>query len=348
MPIFSSTAQSLGQIMSTRRNNVLPYLVRQVLTIGYVAAGYKDGIAWRNVNSYTFSNDTASNLGDLLQEAGNYTKGAQNKNTAYVFSTNGTGNQGVGAYTSTSCFNMRNNTSMTKNNNMNMNQTMGDGSTIQSTDLQGNYVNAYANGNMASAIIQKFNMSSETYSNNISTGFAQGGTGAGAHWSETFGYWWGDSADTDASYRKKFVFATDTESTPSTAPGGHGQQKGQVAKTGYGYAGRDGGYGSNRYWRKWNYSTEVSVGDYQKAVWYCGEENYTTSQTHGIMLGAYSEATGGNQSGTGQTNDIGKYDYSTDSGSRLTSTSLGGTATGTGSNGAAIGGRSSGVGFWRD
>lgn len=348
MPIFSSTSSSLGQIMTSRRNNVLPYLIRQVLTTGYVAAGYKDGVAWRNVNSYAYSSDTASNLGDLLQEAGNYTKGAHNTNTAYVFSTNGTGSQGVGAFTSTSCFNMRNNTTMTKNNSMNSNVAMGDASTLQSTDLRGNYIAAYANGNQGSAVIQKFNMSTETYSNNISSSFEQGGTGAGAHWHETFGYWWADNADGAAASRRKFVFATDTESTPSASPGFHGQQKGQVAKTGFGYAGNEGSYGSGRYHRKWSYTTEVSVATPQKSVWYCGEENFATSQTHGIMLGHYSDTAGGNASSQGQTNDIGKFDYATDSGSRVTSTSLGGTATGTGSNGAAIGGRSSGVCFWRD
>lgn len=340
MPIFASQ-RSVNGVFSARfkRGGILPFLTRQVLTRGYVAAGYKDSVPWRNVNNYVFSTDTASNLGNILSEDANYTSGAHNRNTAFVW-----GGGGVGAFTSTAVFNMRNETTYTKQAAMNTAQTVGDSATILAMDPVGQYTFSWQTGNQGSSVYQKFNLTTEQHTSTAATGFGQGGTGAGAHMSENWGYFWGDGADSDSTYRRKFVFATEVESTPGSSPGFHGQQKGQPAKTGFGYGGNEGTYGSGRYHRKWNYATENTVSTPQKSVWYCGEENFSMSQTHGIMLGHYSDTAGGNASAQGQTNDIGKFDFATDSGFRVTSTSL----TGTHTNGTAINGRSSGHGFWRD
>jgi hypothetical protein len=340
MPIFGSQRAINGVFTVRRRSGaILPFLTRQVLTTGYVAAGYKDGIPWRNVNKYVYSTDTASNIGNILTETANYSKGAHNRNIAFSF---GTG--GVGAFASTSCFNMRNDTTYTKTTGMNTALTVGDNSTVLGQDNNGNYTFSWINGNIGSAAYQKFNLTTEVHQSTLGSSFNQGGTGAGAHHGETFGYFWADGADTLTTDRKKFVFATETETTPATAPGVHGQQKGQVAKTGFGYGGNEGNYGSGRYFRKWNYTTENNVStSIQKPVWWCGEENYVMSQTHGISLGNYADTVGGNST-QGQNNDIGKIDFATDVGVRITSTSL----TGTHTDGSFIAGRSSGTVHWRD
>ena len=309
MPFFGLPSRGSGQ-GTFGRGNAGPksFLNRMVITSGYVAGGYRAGVAWRNVNKLNQSTDITTNLGDLMQEAANYTKGAQTKDTAYIFSTAGTGTAGVGAFTSTSCFNMRNDTSMTKNNNMNSGSTIGDASTIYAPNLTGGYNYAYANGNIGNSTIQKFNMTTEVFTGGLGTSLPQGGTGAGSHGSENFGYWWAEgatsSADADANGRKKFVFATETESTvPANGPANHGQQKGLWSKVGYGYGGNEGGYGGGRYFRKWNYATESNVGTYQKMVWWCGEENFIMGQTAGYVLGVYSDTTGGNVSAQTQVND---------------------------------------------
>jgi hypothetical protein len=340
MPIFASQ-RSVNGVFTARfkRGGILPFLTRQVLTTGYVAAGYKDSVPWRNVNKYIFATDVASNLGNILTEDANYTSGAHNRNNAFVW-----GGGGVGAFTSTATFSMRNDTTYTKQAAMNTAQTVGDSATILAMDVTGNYTFSWQTGNQGAAVYQKFNLTTEQHTSTASTAFEQGGTGAGAHMGESWGYFWADNADAATASRRKFVFATETESTPGASPGFHGQQKGQPAKTGFGYGGNEGTYGSGRYHRKWNYATEATVSTPQKSVWYCGEENFSMSQTHGIMLGHYSDTAGGNASAQGQTNDIGKFDFATDSGFRVTSTSL----TGTHTNGAAINGRSSGHGFWRD
>jgi len=245
---------------------------------------------------------------------------------------------------------MRNDTSMTKNNNMNSGATIGDASSIMSTDVQGNYLYCYANGNIGNSTIQKFNLTTETFTTGLSTTLRQDGTGASAHYQDTSGYWVADAGDSNTAARKKFVFATETETTPSTSMASDGQQKGMNAKTGFGYAGNEGGYGSGRYFRKWSYATEVTVSTIQKGVWYCGEENFAMAQNAGYMLGAYTEATGGNASVSGQHNDAAKFDYSTDIGTKLGASAMPtGTQSGTGSSaGSPIAGRSSGVPFWRD
>jgi hypothetical protein len=359
MPFFGSPSRGSGQASFGRGGARISFLTRMVITTGYVAAGYRAGVAWRNVNKLNQSTDITTNLGDLLQEAANYTKGAQTKDTAYVFSTAGSGTAGVGAFTSTSCFNMRNDTSMTKNNNMNSGATIGDATTLYAPAADGGYTYAYANGNIGNSTIQKFNMTTESFTGGLSTTLSQGGTGSGSHFSENFGYWWAEgassSADTEANGKKKFVFATETESSLSgAAPGNHGQQKGLQSKVGFGYGGNEGGYGGGRYFRKWNYTTENTVGTYQKPVWWCGEENYIMGQTAGYTLGVYSDTTGGNVSAQTQVNDSGKYVYATDVGTMGASSMWPtGTASGTGATGDCCGGgqiagRSSGVGFWRN
>ena len=67
------------------------------------------------------------------------------------------------------------------------------------------------------------------------------------------------------------------------------------------------------------------------------------SQTSGISLGNYADVVGGNST-QGQNNDIGKLDFATDTGVKITSTTL----TGTHTTGVAIAGRSSGTVHWRD
>ena len=152
MPIFASQ-RSVNGVFSARfkRGGILPFLTRQVLTRGYVAAGYKDSVPWRNVNNYVFSTDTASNLGNILSEDANYTSGAHNRNTAFVW-----GGGGVGAFTSTAVFNMRNETTYTKQAAMNTAQTVGDSATILAMDPVGQYTFSWQTGNQGSSVYQKF------------------------------------------------------------------------------------------------------------------------------------------------------------------------------------------------
>lgn len=346
MPFFSIRPTATYSIRS--RRGLLAFLVRQVITTGYVAAGYKDGVAWRNVNKNNHSTDVATNLGDLLQEAANYTSGAHNRNNAFVWGTNGTGTQGVGSFTSTSVFNMRNDTTQTKTSAMNTTNAVGDSATIQVADLDGNPTFSYQTGNQAGSYYQKFNLTLEqSLSGTIGTGLTQSGTGSGAHFEENWGYFWSDDASTSAG-KRRFTFATETESTPGFNVGHHGQQKGLSSKVAKGYAGNEGSYGEGNNFRITNYTTETIQGTMSKGLANHGEENFVSGQDRGYALGVYENP------GAGQTNSTYRVTYATDSSAVLgASAQPTGTASGTGASGTCcpsgnIGGRSSGHGFWRD
>jgi hypothetical protein len=153
-----------------------------------------------------------------------------------------------------------------------------------------------------------------------------------------------DTATTTANGKRKFVFATETESTPAANIGWHGQQKGMSSKVGKGYAGNEGSYGEGNNFRITNYTTETVTGTTGKGIANCGEENTTMGQDKGFLYGVYQNP------GPGQVNSTSRTTYATDVGVQLcASAEPTGTQSGTGSAaGSLIGGRSSGHGFWRD
>lgn len=345
MPFFSARPSSAFGIRSKR--GILPFLTRQVITKGYTAAGYANSVTWRNVNSNNHATDVATNLGDLLQAAANYTSGAHNRTNAFLWGTNGTGTDGNGAFTNTSVFNMRNDTTQTKTAQMNTANTVGDSGTMMATDIDGNYTYSYQNGNQGAAQFQRFNLVTEAHSSVTATSFDQAGTGASSHFSENFGYFWTEggaaSVDANANGKRKLTFATETESTPSFNMGWHGQQKGLCSKIGEGYAANEGGYDSGNNFRVTSFTTETVVTTVAKPIQNSGEENYIMGQTKGYMLGMYGAP------GPTQNNRSFLFTYATRTGSELgASGQPTGTATGTGSPGGNISGRSSGHGFWRD
>ena len=327
MPFFSARPTA---IFTIRARRILPFLFRQIITTGYVAAGYANNVPWRNVNSMNHATDTTTNRGDLLQEAANYTSGAHNKNNAFIWGTDGIGpalGVGVGAFNKTSCFNMRNNTTLTKTPSMNTAGVVGDSGTMQDHDGDGNTRWSWQNGSQASAIIQKFNLTTEVHQGTQATTFPQGGIGASAMFTETFGYWWEDTQT-----NRKFTFATETESTPSFNPGWHSQQQGTSSKVGKGYAGNEGSYNGGNSHRVTNFITEVSQGLVAKPIIDSGEENLDVGQDRSYMLGMYTAA--------GQNNRAWKLTYATNLGIELG-------ASGQPSS-PGVSGRSSGHGYWRD
>lgn len=324
MPFFSARPTAIFNIRGRGR---LPFLVRQIITTGYVASGYKDGTPWKNVSSLNQSTDTNTNLGDLLQNPASYSSGAHNRDHAFIWSS---GTAHSTAYNSTACFNMRNNTTLSKTSAMDTQYTSQDSGTMQDHDGYGITRYSWQNGKAAAAYIQRFNMSNETHSGIVATSFTQAGTGASAHFSEFWGYWW---ADNDQANRiRKFVFTTETESTPNFSAGFHGQQQGLAAKTGFGYAGNEGSYQSGYNFRKTSYATESLVGTMAKPIGNSGEENFFMGQDRGYAAGIYSDSA--------QNNRTYRFSYTTDTGYELGASAQ--------PSAPGIAGRSSGHGYWRD
>jgi hypothetical protein len=346
MPFFSARPSAVFNVRAKR--GLLPFLTRQVLTTGYVAAGYRNTVTWRNVNSINNSTDTTTNHGDLLQFGGSYGAQAQNRNNAYIIGTNGSGTEGWGAFATTSCFNMRNNTTLTRNASMDNAYATSHSMSIYETNLDGNYTYAYlTGGNAANNIIRRFNMVTEaldtvtSYSTSYPNVNDDTGNGSSALMHETFGVWY------NGTNQVKFTYATAAQANTSAMPGAHAQQRGMSTKLGVGYAGNEGSYNGGNYLRKTNLLTDstVSTTSIAKPHQNCGEENMTMGQAHQYMLGMYNGA---------QLNSSWRFNYSTDSGFQLgASGQPSGTASGTGVGGAnhpeaTIQGRSSGMCFWRD
>jgi len=325
MPFFNATSQGGGNGILQGRNPRFqrPFLTRQVITRGYLAAGYKDSTPWRNVNSILHSTDVSTNHGDLLGSAGGYIGTNHNANKHFCW---GTG--GMGSYSTASVYNMRTNTGLS---DFSLPQSVGDAEGLQDNDPQSGIARyAWVTGNATN--VSRFNMTTESFAGSLSTGINQGGTGLGHHMGDLWGYWWADDAESGSAGKRKFVFATETESTPSGNVGFHGQQKGISSKLGFGWAGNQGSYNGGNQFRKWSYTTESVVSVVTKPIGDSGEENLDMGQAHQYMMGMYT--------GAGQNNRAWRWNYATDSGFE-----------GGGSmqpSGAGINGRSSGGMAWRD
>ena len=315
-PVVRAT-DSIGNSTDATLNITVtvPFLFRQIINYGYTANGYKDSVPWRNVNIINVSTDIYTNLGDLMQQTANYTSGAHNRDHAFIW---GTG--GVGAFTSTSVFNMRTNSTYSKQSAMDTPVTIGDAGTAQQDEMAKAWI---ANG-LGSSVVARFNLATETAGTTFGLSYLQNdGTGAGAVFTETAGYYHADSTS------MKLVFATETMSA-GVRIGAHGQQKSMPTKLNVGYAGNEGTYNGGYNLRKWNLTTDSQTTTYSKPIGNCGEENMTMGQYHQYMLGMYDQ--------NGQNNRSWRYSYNTDTGYEG----------GASMQPTGVPGRSSGHSYWRD
>lgn len=345
MPIYSSTAGT-HSIMTTKQPfaNIKPFATRQVITTGYVAGGYKDSVAWQNVNSFDFASETTTGRGNLLTHAGGYITGAMSKTYSYTIGSSGTGSSGMAASNGVNKWNHKTYAMITTQTSP---STMSDPEAIVKYGIQdGGGQIAYVNGTLSGTNVNKLDMTSDTWSTSFSTGLGQGGSGCGSYWHENTGIWWtDDTASAAANGQRRMYFATETEDNPGISLSSYGNQKGLSAKTGNGFAGNEGSYNGGFSFRKYNHATNTTSvpNANNKPVQNSGEENYFTGQNKGGTLGSYTNA--------GQVLDSGLYTYSTDTGALLPSGQwYRGTQSGTGapSPGGAIAGASSGCGTWSD
>ena len=342
MPLFSSSRGVQGPIGIRPGGNYKPYALRQVITTGYVAAGYANSVAWQNVNSFDWASETTTGRGNLLTYAGGYVTGAMNRTLSWTIGSDGTGTGGMAA--SSGC-NRWNHKTYTMIATQAAPYTMSDPEAIVQYDQQGTGWLAYVNGTLSTSNIIRLDMTTATWSTSIATGLDQTGSGSSSHWTETTGVWWSDSTATAAANgQRRINFATVTEDNPGISMSAYGNQKGIAGKLGYGYAGNEGSYNGGYSYRKYNHTTNSTsvTGANTKAVLNSGEENYFIGQSKAATLGTYT--------GAGQVLDSGKFNMLTDTREDLgTGQWYRGTQSGTGSSaGSAITGASSGCGTWSD
>jgi len=339
MPFFSARPNAIFNVRS-RRISLLPFLTRQVLTVGYVVAGYKDTVTWLNVNRVANSTDITTNLGNLLSASGSYIASVHNKNSGYLFGVNGTGTQGWGAFNGATAWNMRNETTKSTTAGMTPYSAVGQMHGIMNHNQNGDADFGWYTGNHTSNILARFTFATESHTASTATAITNGagdsGGGSAGCMDELFGVW------TTDTQQYKYTFATQTESNYSSAfISAHHQQKHIHTKLGFAYGGNEGSYNAGNSLRKHNFTTQTNVSVVAKPVTNSGEENFTMGQAHQYMLGMYNGA---------QNNIAWRFNYSTDSGFQGgASMQPTGSASGhTGATTANIEGRSSGVGMWRD
>lgn len=279
----------------------VPWLYQQILTTTYLLGGYQSSSLWSNVNRVTNSTDTTVNLGDGNVDNYHYKSGATSYNKTYIWNGGPTG------------FSLR-----TETKNVSGNNAGGGGN--NGTIFNQRYA-AYVTGE-GTGTINKFYFSNETQAN-LGNGWNDHAAGISGQYR---GMWWGNSGQTQRVY-----FPTDAVANLGYSAGAHGQQKGLMAKTGYGYGGGEGSYSGGYTYRKTNIESESQASNFGRpGGWGFGEDNYGMGQDWGYMLGEHDPS--------GQNNRSFRYTYATDSGSQN-----GGTLEPKGHGGA-----SSGHCGWRD
>jgi len=318
MPFFAPTRTgSFGR----GSGGIKPFLTRQVISRGYLCGGYKSSVTYKNVGYMTHSNDTWTSVGDLVDSGGGYVGGNHSLSVHYMW-----GSASV-IQTNTANYSKYNMITHTNLNDATGPNAWMDCEGIQDSNLTNGGAMNFWIASYTSGLISRYNTSSNTFLSGLSTGYTSANFTA-YHMGESWGYWWGAAPDTTASNRLKFVYATETQSTPGNSPSADATQKGWSSKLGYGY----GGGTNNLTARKWMYSTESVSTTVNKPITSGSvqEENFDLGQDHNYMIGMYDGA---------QNNRAWRWNYATDSGFE------GGS--GMQPNASGIAGRSSGTCAWR-
>ena len=291
----------------------ISFLLREIITTGYLLSGYKDTAVWRNVNRMQHSTDTAVNLGDLLPAGGAYSGGMCGSTFSYITRASGSWLPNVNTVNKINMV-----TEVGSSANAMPFSTSQNGQGAQNEKLR-----AYLPATGASSSLMRFDFASESWMSSIGLGtinFNQ--AGHASVFTELYGWIWGDDNNST-----RITYATETQQASSVS-GAHDQQHGQSSKVGRGYAGGDGSYNGGYVLRRWNLVTETNVGNITKPVPNCGEENYDMGQAHSYMMGCYDGA---------QNNKSYRMNYATDSGF----------AGGSTMEPKGVPGRSSGICGWR-
>lgn len=271
------------------RNLAIPFLQRQIITNGYMAGGYKDAVAWNNVNRIFYATDVCTNLGDnSISRAFNYQYGACNRTHGWVFGAGG--GHAISSNVPTA-FNMITEVAYatTMGNMANSRHTFG-GSFQE-------HLFAWQSGG-GSAAIEEANLTNETQYNTGVSGHTAGAIWGMCHESHSLMY-------NDNDFRV-WHYATRTQlGSYGGSPSNSHQQKSVQSKMNNSYAGNEGSYNGGNNLRRTNMYTRTTAGTVAKPVTNNGEENFTLGQDWQYMLGEYNGA---------QNNNAWKFYFSTESG----------------------------------
>ncbi len=256
----------------------VPWRYRQIINYNYMSGGYKNSTLWSNVNRTVVSTDTTTNLGDGNIDNYHYKSGASGNSRLYVW------NGGATA------FNMR--------TEVKQNSFSGGGGGGNNGTVFNERNHAYIMGEGTGQVV-KWSFASESNAAGLGGGWTSHAAGISG---EDRGIYWGNSGETQRVY-----FPTDSIANMGYSAGRHGQQKGLMAKTGYGYGGNEGDYAGGYNFRRTLIASEAGSNTYTKpGGWGYGEENFSMAQNKGYMQGQHDPS--------GQNNRSYAYVYATESG----------------------------------
>tara|TARA_B100000700_G_C15056302_1_gene863018 strand:+ start:2546 stop:3679 length:1134 start_codon:yes stop_codon:yes gene_type:complete len=267
-------------------DNIVGFAEGFAITRGYPAAGYKSSSAWRNINRTTHSTFSNVNVGDRMDQSDAYTAGAQNANMrAYVFCTaNGWNN--TGNYVSTFSMVTESNAGAGQNMSTSRNRT-----SVMKRDFKYAYVCGNNNNNP-----DRYDLTNDSVTT-VGGSSSTGGDNPACGYGETKGWY------KQGGTGHEFVWATQTWSSWSSAPGTDGTNKTWSSRLGYMYWNTGGGYQTNSNMSRRDDTTGSELNQVGKPGT-TGEETFHTGMTHGFMVGMYN----GSQNNTG-----GQMDFSTHS-----------------------------------
>ena len=256
----------------------VPWRYRQIINYNYMTGGYKNSSLWSNVNRTVVSTDTTTNLGDGNVDNYHYKSGATGNARIYIFNGGNT------------AFNMR--------TEVKQNGFSGGGGGGNNGTVHNERFHAYVTGEGTGQLV-KWSFSTEANVTGLGNGWNSHACGISG---EDRGIYWGNSGET-----QRVIFATDSIANMGYSAGRHGQQKGLMAKTGYGYGGNEGDYAGGYNFRRTLIATESAAGTYTKpGGWGYGEENFGMAQNKGYMQGQHDPS--------GQNNRSYAFVYATESG----------------------------------
>jgi hypothetical protein len=256
----------------------VPWRYRQIITLNYLAGGYKNSTLWSNVNRQTVATDTAVNLGDGNIDNYHYKSGAAGNTRLYIFNGGNT------------AFNMR--------TEVKQNGFSGGGGAGNNGTVHNERVAAYVVGEGTGQVV-KWSFSTESNAAGLGNGWNSHAAGFSG---EDRGIYWGNSGET-----QRVFFPSDSVANMGYSAGRHGQQKGLMGKTGYGYGGNEGDYAGGFNFRRTLIATESASNTYTKpGGWGYGEENFGMAQNKGYMMAQHDPS--------GQNNRSYAFVYATDSG----------------------------------
>ena len=267
-----------------------PFLFRQILTTGYITAGYKDSVAWKNVNRAHFANEVCLSLADVLEEDHNYRSAAYDADTHYSFGVNAaTGANSTGR--KTVGFNMRTETAILSLPDYAI--TINQSACIHPID--GFQTAAYISGGAGDSRITKWTFSSKSFSSIAATTSSTNMVGAWGAATDGYGVFQGGTAlGSAASYQTRFTFSTETTSSWGTYLSSSDQQKFIMSKVDKVYGGNGGTYGSqeqsgSQNFRRtlWSTQNQIIVTKGYTPATQMGEENYLFGQDRGWGVGIH-------------------------------------------------------------